>query len=282
MEYKKGFEVKPSEIRSDGAVMFTDGTNTFTPNQIACEAYGYKYDSQLGICKAYDYTSKLAFDNKKNKTELKGTNNQIELAVRDTFITGKDNRAKGENTNVIVGGEKNEIEQGVSNGLLIGKMGKLTHTNEFCIGGGGFNSEAGLIQYSVFQLAGKTTDASDYALTINSDDTIAEKLLLPANSVTTYEIWLSGLVTGGSSGTVGDYDSMEYHGTMRTKNDGTITHNQKITRQLGRTGSLGVKTIDTSTAYTLNIAIEGLAGHNIAWHAVVKLHINKTNAATIT
>ena len=60
MEYKKGFDIKPDEIRSDGRVFFTDGTNTFMPNQLACEAYGYIYDSQLGICKAYDYTPQLA------------------------------------------------------------------------------------------------------------------------------------------------------------------------------------------------------------------------------
>ncbi len=279
MEYKKGYKVKPSEIQSNGEVIFTDGTDTFTPNQISCEAYGYRYDSQLGICKAFEYTSRLAIKTKEEKTELKGTNNRIERGVRDTLITGLDNTAKGDNTNVIVGGEKNEIERSNNNGLLIGKMGKITNDSEFCIGGGGFNSEAGLLQYSILQLSGKTTSASDVALTIEG---ISRKILLPANSITTYEIWLSGLVTGGSSGTAGDYETYEYHGTMRTKNDGTITHNAKISRLLGRTGSLGTKTIDTATAYTLNINIAGQANVNTQWHAVVKLHINKTNAVELT
>tara|TARA_B100001094_G_scaffold254605_1_gene253379 strand:+ start:6943 stop:7782 length:840 start_codon:yes stop_codon:yes gene_type:complete len=279
MEYKKGYKVKPSEIQSNGEVIFTDGTDTFTPNQISCEAYGYRYDSQLGICKAFEYTSRLAIKTKEEKTELKGTNNRIERGVRDTLITGLDNTAKGDNTNVIVGGEKNEIERSNNNGLLIGKMGKITNDSEFCIGGGGFNSEAGLLQYSILQLSGKTTSASDVALTIEG---ISRKILLPANSITTYEIWLSGLVTGGSSGTAGDYETYEYHGTMRTKNNGTITHNAKISRLLGRTGSLGTKTIDTATAYTLNINIAGQANVNTQWHAVVKLHINKTNAVELT
>ena len=117
MEYKKGYKVKPSEIQSNGEVIFTDGTDTFTPNQISCEAYGYRYDSQLGICKAFEYTSRLAIKTKEEKTELKGTNNRIERGVRDTLITGLDNTAKGDNTNVIVGGEKNEIER--SNNCLL-------------------------------------------------------------------------------------------------------------------------------------------------------------------
>ena len=59
-----------------------------------------------------------------------------------------------------------------------------------------------------------------------------------------------------------------------------MTHNAKISRLLGRTGSLGTQTIDTSTAYTLKIQIAGQNNVNCSWHAVVKLHINKTNAVT--
>ena len=59
-----------------------------------------------------------------------------------------------------------------------------------------------------------------------------------------------------------------------------MTHNAKISRLLGRTGSLGTQTIDTSTAYTLKIQIAGQNNVNCQWHAVVKLHINQTNAVT--
>ena len=115
---------------------------------------------------------------------------------------------------------------------------------------------------------------------IEGNDVLQNEILLPANSVTTYEIWLSGLVTGGSSGTPGDYETYEYHGTIRCGNTGTLTHNAKIARLLGRTGSLGTKTIDTATAFTLKVQIAGQNNVNTSWHAVVKLHINKTNAAT--
>ena len=49
MEYKKGFNVKPKEVNADGSVTFTDGTNNVVPSQLACEAYGYKYNAELMI-----------------------------------------------------------------------------------------------------------------------------------------------------------------------------------------------------------------------------------------
>lgn len=284
MEYKKGFQIKPSEIQSDGTVLFTDGTDNVHANQLACEAYGYKYNAELGICKAYDYTSKLSIRSKETKTDIKGTNNTVERGVRDTLISGKDNIAKGENQNSFISGEKNEIERGVSNAVAFGKMSKPTHKNEFTVGGGGFDSEAGLLQMSVIQLSRRVNNSAEsHNLYIDgdADDDNTDEILLPANSVVTYEIWLSALVTGGSSGTAGDYEAYVFLGVIRTTNDGTMAHNAKIDRLLGRTGSLGTQVIDTDTPYTLRLQVAGLANVNIQYHAVAKLHINKTNVVEI-
>ena len=284
MEFKKGFKVKPSEIQTNGEVLFTDGTDTFTPNQVACEAYGYDYDSQLGVCKAYNYTSKLAVKIKENKILLKGTNNRSEKGVSDTFVSGKDNTLKGENRNCFISGEKNKVNRRIDNTTVLGKMGNASHVGEVVIGGGGFNSEAGLLQYSILQASAKTTTVSDETKLFIYGETDLGQITLPSNSITTYEIWLSGLITGGSGrgATAGNYETMEYHGAIRTINNGTMTHNAKISRLLGRTGSLGSITIDTSIANTLGIKVAGLEETNIQWHAVVKLHINKTNAVEIT
>ena len=277
MEFKKGFKIKPKEIQQTGRVIFTDGTNAVVPNQLACEAYGYKYDTLTGTCISFIPTSKLDKQLKEPSNTITGVSNKHEKGTSRSIINGTQNTTKGFNENCLVTGEKNEVQNNINNSLLVGKMGKVTHDSEFCIGGCGFNSEAGLLQYSVLQVSGKTTDATDVDLYIEG---AANEILLPANSVTTYEIWLSGLVTGGSSGTAGDYETYEYHGTIRCGNTGTLTHNAKISRLLGRTGSLGTKTIDTATAYTLKIQITGQANVNTSWHAVVKLHTNKTNAVT--
>ncbi len=280
MEFKKDFKIKPKEVNLNGLVIFTDGTNDVVPNQLACEAYGYKYDTRTGTCISFIPTSKLNKQLKEPSNTIAGASNKHEKGTSRSIINGTLNTAKGFNENCLVTGEKNEVQNNINNSLLVGKMGKVTHNSEFCIGGGGFNSEAGLLQYSVLQVSGKTTSTSDVDLYIEGDDARGNEILLPANSVTTYEIWLSGLVTGGSSGTPGNYETYEYHGTIRCGNTGTLTHNAKIARLLGRTGSLGTKTIDTSTAYTLKVQIAGQNNVNTSWHAVVKLHINKTNAVT--
>tara|TARA_Y100000401_G_scaffold39636_1_gene30112 strand:+ start:5211 stop:6056 length:846 start_codon:yes stop_codon:yes gene_type:complete len=280
MEFKKDFKIKPKEVELDGSVIFTDGTNDVVPNQLACEAYGYKYDDKTGTCRSFVRNKRLdkVFDNETNKKQ--GENNKIQYNTRNTSITGRSNKVKGENNSCTISGTSNEIIIGIDNAVVFGKHGKATHNSEFCIGGGGYNSEAGLTQYSVLQVSGKTTSASDVDLYIEGDDVADTEITLPANSITTYEIWLSGLVTGGSSGNAGDYETYEYHGAIRCGNTGTLTHNAKISRLLGRTGSLGTQTIDTSTAYTLKIQIAGQNNVNCSWHAVVKLHTNKTNAAT--
>ena len=284
MEYKKGFKTKPYQIQVDGSVRFTDGTtNNLFANQITCEAYGYKYDVTSGVCRAYDVQYfNLQEIEKKSNTQLVGNKHKINEGTLDTLVSGIKNETLGNNGNCFISGEENVIDRDINNATVLGKMGKATHEGEVVMSGGGFNSEAGLLQYSILQVSNKTTTATEDGIVLYIDnDSNKGQITLPANSITTYEIWLSGLVTGGD-GTAGDYETYEYHGALRTKNDGTITHNAKISRLLGRTGSLGAKTIDTSTAYTLSINVVGLSSTNISWHAVVKLHINKTNLVEIT
>lgn len=280
MNFKKGYKIKPEQILFNGRVVFTDGTNEVVPNQKACEAYGYTYDRNTGSCVAYIPSVDFDYHINNSSNKSRGDRNKFGEKTFNTNVFGLENKTKGNNQNCIISGSSNEVDRDVNNAIVVGKHGKATHSSEFCIGGGGFNSEAGLTQYSVLQVSGKTTSVADVDLYIEGDDVADKEITLPANSITTYEIWLSGLVTGGSSGTPGDYETYEYHGAIRCGNTGTLTHNAKISRLLGRTGSLGTQTIDTSTAYTLKIQIAGQNNVNCSWHAVVKLHTNKTNAVT--
>jgi hypothetical protein len=277
MDYKKGFKVKPKEIRKNGIVIFTDGTNDVMTNEMTCLAYGYKYED--GVCRAF-IPSKITEKKQSSESTNKiGGTNTIKQSTNSQTI-GKNNTIE-RSANSLVVGESNEIESDANNAVVFGKMGKATHTGEFCIGGGGFNSEVGLLQYSIIQLSSKTTGAVATTLYVDSDDTLDEQITLPANSVTTYEIFFSALCTGGTSGTAGNYEAFVFQGVIRTTNDGTMTHDAAIDRSLGSTGSLGTEVIDTSTAYTLSIIVGGLANVNTQYHAVAKLHINKTNAVEI-
>jgi len=285
MEYKKGYKIKPYEIKIDGSVRFTDGTyNNLFANQKTCEDYGYRYDKSSGTCLAYNYTTQVKKEiQNKSSSQLIGTKHTTQEGTLDTLISGNNNETKGNNSNCFISGDQNKVERDINNATVLGKMGKANHEGEVVIAGGGFNSEAGLLQMSVIQLSRRTTDATEVVLYVDgdADEDNDAQILLPANSVVTYEIWLSALVTGGSSGTAGDYEAYVFLGVIRTTNDGTMAHNAKIDRLLGRTGSLGTQTIETDTPYTLKLQVSGLANVNIQYHAVAKLHINKTNAVEI-
>ena len=51
MEFRNGYTIKPKEVLRTGEILFTDGTNEVIPNQLACEAYGYEFDTNTGTCK---------------------------------------------------------------------------------------------------------------------------------------------------------------------------------------------------------------------------------------
>tara|TARA_R110000744_G_scaffold109715_3_gene207238 strand:+ start:1044 stop:1877 length:834 start_codon:yes stop_codon:yes gene_type:complete len=277
MDFKKGFKIKPKEIRKNGIILFTDGTNEMMPNEETCLAYGYKF--QDGICRAFIPSAVTERKESSRGVAQVGTNNIS--SSRNSQVIGESNQIT-ESNNSLVSGESNVIDRGVNNSMVVGKMGRATHTNEFCIGGGGFNSEAGLLQYSVLQVSGKTTSGSNVDLYINGDDVIDKEITLPTNSVILYEVFLSALCTGGTRGTAGEYISYQWIGAVRSDNEGVMTNTITINRTLGSDGrGLGSQAISVTTPTIFRIRVSGQADVNAQWHAVVKLHINKTNAVEI-
>lgn len=135
MEYKIGYKIKPDRIDVNGRVYFTDGTNEVNPNQVSCEAYGYKYNSFTGTC-SVDST-KLdfsAFENDNNT--LNGKNNKLESRVTNTMISGNNNIAKGQNDSIFISGSNNTISNNVNNAsILSGSNAEAIRTGEVIIGG---------------------------------------------------------------------------------------------------------------------------------------------------
>ena len=286
MDFKKGFKIKPKEIRKNGIILFTDGTNEMMPNEETCLAYGYKF--QDGICRAFVPSLVVGKKESSRGVAQVGTNDisssrNSQVIGESNKITESSNSLVSGESNVIDTGKSNETDIGVNNILVTGKMGRATHTNEFCIGGGGFNSEAGLLQYSVLQVSGKTTSDSNVDLYINGDDEINKEITLPTNSIILYEVFLSALCTGGSSGTAGEFISNQWIGSVRSDNEGVISNTITINRTLGSDGrsGLGSQAISVTTPTIFRIRVSGQANVNTQWHAVVKLHINKTNAVEI-
>lgn len=279
MEYKKGFTIKPHQIKVDGSVRFTDGTLTnLFANQNTCEAYGYKYDISSGTCKAFDVQLQLGKLEKQASSHIVGTKHTLNEGTLDTLITGRRNETLGNNENCFITGEKNQVERDIKNATVLGKMGKAKHTGEIVIGGGeGDGSLAGQNQMSIISLSGETR-GSDVSLYIHSGTAKEEEeIYLPNNSIVIFDLKISGICTGGAEGTAGHYKTLVQTGTCLVDNVGSVTYDAGTTTTTASSGGTGTIVIDaTTTANIFQIQIGGEPDTNVRWNAVVKLYINQT------
>ena len=277
MDYLKGYLTKPYEITPLGEVLFTDGTtNYLRSNQQTCEAYGYKYNRSTGTCQAFNYNYNLLRNMSNATNEVAGGTTGRD--TENTVLNGNSNLALGRNTNCFVTGESNTLESGLDNTSIIGgKMGKALRQGEVLIGGGGYNSLTGLLQQSFVQVSNKTTDAADTLLYTQGDG--LNQIGLQKNSITAFEVFVTALVTGGSSGTAGHYKTIKITGSVLNDNSDSETLTQSQTT-IASNGTTGTAVMDVAGTGLLRVLVNGTANVNIAWSASVNLYENTTNAAT--
>ena len=278
MEYKKDFKIKPKEVNTDGTVTFTDGTNDIIPSQLACEAYGYKYDTKTGTCMSFIPTSKLDTQLKEPSNTIKGVSNTTNKGTSRSIINGTQNTTKGFNENCLISGNNNTINNGINNATVIGEYGKGIRQGEFVVGGGanGGRNTDNVPQFSVVQLSTSTTDNTPANLTVNGISN--EYINLQNNSILGFEAFITRLEVGGSSGTIGNFSYRHIKGVVRVENNyGTTitTFNSRIIGKLGSNGTVSV--VDVATG-TLSLQVTGANNVNNSWSAVVYLHELKTNA----
>tara|TARA_R110001583_G_scaffold40461_1_gene129201 strand:- start:1411 stop:2256 length:846 start_codon:yes stop_codon:yes gene_type:complete len=281
MKYKKGFKIKPYEIQLNGSLRFTDGTNNnLLANQITCEAYGYRYDTATGTCKAYDIQFRLKNLENENFTQLIGTKHTLNKGTLDTLVSGMKNETLGNNENCFITGEENTIDRDIKNATVLGKMGKASREGEVVIAGGG--DEAGFLQHSEIQISGKTSDATVTTLYVQGDeDGATGSVFPPSNSICIYEMFLTVICTGGSDGTAGHYKTEKHLGSILKENDNTQTLVSSSITAISSAGDTGTAAIDVSAGDTgMVVAVTGAANRNLEWSATVHLYINKT-ATTI-
>ena len=277
MDYLKGYLTKPYEITPLGEVLFTDGTtNYLRSNQQTCEAYGYKYNRSTGTCQAFNYNYNLLRNMSNATNEVAG--GTTGRNTENTILNGESNLALGRNTNCFVTGESSTIESDLDNTSIIGgKMGKALRQGEVLIGGGGYNSLTGLLQQSFVQVSNKTTDAADTLLYTQGDG--LNQIGLQKNSITAFEVFVTALVTGGSSGTAGHYKTIKITGSVLNDNSDSETLTQSQTT-IASNGTTGTAVMDVAGTGLLRVLVNGAANVNIAWSASVNLYENTTNAAT--
>ena len=205
MEYKIGYKVKPDSISNSGVVSFTDGTNIIPVNQVACEAYGYKYNVHNGTCEVVDKNINFNFAFNKKVNTVYGSKNKIEARVTNLMVNGIKNTAKGQNNNIFISGTNNTIENGVNNAaVLSGSDSVAIRTGEVVIGSkkedGLPNTSSGLStfrsQTSNFHLFGYSDSTNPLATATLSGSNEYDGIPMHTNSLSLLE----GSIIGSSEG----------------------------------------------------------------------------------
>lgn len=286
MEYKKEFEIKPFEIDAIGEVKFTDGTvNTIIPNQVQCEGYGYTYDIVSGTCRAFRYTPLIPTNVKNSNNRINGAGNSSQLGSNTIQINGTGNSTLGENNNCFLNGKENQLANNIDNATINGSLGLALRQGEVVLGGGvsnGFTGvkKGGLSQSSTIQLSAVTTDASPTNL--NVQNITGSFIEMQKNSILGFEIYVTRLETGGTSGTAGNFHYLVIKGAARCQGStGAVTLYTYSTTTIA---SLGVSAIspavivDSTTGGipSISIQVTGLVNTDNQWSATAQLHELRT------
>ena len=277
MENLPGYSIRPSAITSSGEVYFTDGTITVVPNQPACEAYGYRYDSATGTCRAFTFSTNLGRNLINENNMVQGAGNVTESGTNNTYIMGEANTVKGDSRNNIIIGSNNEIANGVSTASVLGSYGFAQRDGEIVIGGGGFSGAGkGYAQSSVITLTGTTTDATATKLFVNGNssiNTIARDSATSSTSFTGFEANVIGVRTGGTAaGNVYDRILLRATGIAYLKADSqSVSTLGSFGTVSGWTGALAF-----SGTNDMHFQVTGAANMNISWSCTLNIYEIKT------
>ena len=228
------FDIRPKSISQDGVVTFTDGTNNVVPNQVQCEAYGYTYDVLTGTCRIFRFKGNIQGNITRETNKIEGNNNILGSQTDSSFISGQDNRINGYSRNNIITGTQNQISSNINNATVLGINGRASRQSEFALGGGlnSINSGAAFAdrQMSVIQLSGYTTDNTATSLTVNNQG--GNFINVRNNSIIGWEVFLTRLEVGGSSGTAGKFSYRLFQGATVVDNSYSMTFTTGFTRNI--------------------------------------------------
>ena len=274
------FDIRPKSISQDGVVTFTDGTNDVVPNQVQCEAYGYTYDVLTGTCKIFTFKGNIQSNIGQESNRIEGNNNIAGFQTSTSFITGQDNIVSGFSRNNIISGTENRIETNINNATVSGINGRASRQSEFALGGGlnSINSGAAFAdrQMSVIQLSGYTTDNTATSLTVNNQG--GNFINVRNNSIIGWEVFLTRLEVGGSSGTAGKFSYRLFQGATVVDNSYSMTFTTGFTRNIAKSGVNGTFAMIDSGSNTMTVQCTDRNNVNNIWNAIVYLHeLTSTN-----
>tara|TARA_R110002020_G_scaffold258371_1_gene472178 strand:+ start:656 stop:1552 length:897 start_codon:yes stop_codon:yes gene_type:complete len=282
LPYLTGFPIKPQRVSTLGIVTFTDGVNSgITPNQEQCEAYGYTYDKATGTCSTFRFNTNLSRNIDNINNTLRGGQNTTETGTNNTLIMGENNTLRSLSRNNLIVGSQNEIISGISNATVLATNGEVRTQGEFAIGGGkqsiADSTDASTYvsrrKTSVIELAGVTIDNTSTKLTVQGDG--SSFIPVKINSIIGYDLFITRLEVGGSSGTAGNYSYRNIRGAVRVLNSATMDFTVGFTRNIAKDGVNGTSAVaeaTTGTDYSITVEVSDRNNvHNI-WSASLTLH----------
>tara|TARA_Y100001973_G_C5194686_1_gene333402 strand:+ start:472 stop:1344 length:873 start_codon:yes stop_codon:yes gene_type:complete len=281
MGYLKGYTVKPDYITKNGIVVFTDGTNTdLIVNQPTCEAYGFIYDANNGVCRATTTNDLLPLRFSRNNNMVRGTSNTVDVETENTGILGVENTLNKTKNSLIVGRGHTVLNDNANCSVLGGLDATIRRQSEVAIGGGlvtlynsgRSTSLSGIRQQSFIQLSGITTDNTATNLTVQGGNGYIN---VRNNSILGYEIYLTRFELGGTSGTAGNYSFREIKGAVQIDNSYNMAFVVGFTRNIAKIGVNGTfSMVDSSTSDVKSITVQVTDRNNVnnLWSASVYLH----------
>tara|TARA_R100000995_G_scaffold84176_1_gene62091 strand:+ start:110 stop:985 length:876 start_codon:yes stop_codon:yes gene_type:complete len=283
MEYLNGINVKPYSVDEVGNVHFTDGTNNnIRPSQFICESYGYRYDTVSGSCMAFAVDPNLPMQ-MSGKNNLSRGSNDIGLKTDNGVLIGNNNTTNI-NRNVLVVGTGHELESYFNNSSVLGgSRAIITRDSEIAIGGGKQTftqvdgedtfTTSSRRQTSTIELSGTTMDNTATNLTVQGDG--SSFINVKANSIIGYDIYITRLELGGSSGTAGNYSYRNIRGAVKIDRNYTMSFVVGFSRNIAKIGQNGTTIMaDTSTSTLKSISVNVQDRNNVhnLWSASVTLH----------
>ena len=285
-----GYTLRPENIAPSGQVFFTDGTNSdLLANKQTCEAYGFKYDEALGVCMAFNFNTDLIKTFDTQNVKQTGTRNTIREKVQNTIVTGTQNLVRGYNSNVSVLGSEHTVERDCNNSnILGGSRGTVSRQSEIVLGGGKraisdstnevtLNSKR---KTSTLELSCVTIDNTATNMTIQGD---GESFInVENNSIIGYDIYITRLELGGTSGTAGNYSYRNIRGAVKINQVGVMSFVVGFSRNIAKVGVNGTCIMaDSTTGGVPSISVNVQDRNNVhnLWSASVTLHevISETN-----
>ena len=290
IQIKKGLTLKPNAVSDLGTVTFTDGVNVdLLGDQITCEAYGYRYNVATGTCSAFSANPNIKNSLVGRDKKILGVKNEIETFSQNNLIVGTNNTNKSYNCNTMLLGENHETITGIKNSAVIGgTRAKLTRQSEVAIGGGAraisdstnavtFNSRR---KTSTLELSCVTIDNTATNMTIQGD---GESFInVENNSIIGYDIYITRLELGGTSGTAGNYSYRNIRGAVKINQVGVMSFIVGFSRNIAKVGVNGTCIMaDSTTGGVPSISVNVQDRNNVhnLWSANVVLHevISETN-----